>query len=229
VVADSTDRPYVEQPELGYASMSHAAVASCVCGVLSVLVLVRLTSYNVFLTFAGVAVVCGLVGYRRIARSEGALAGKWLAVIGLNLGLGFGVVGAAVPTIQHIRARKIITGLAERVVGLIAAGDLEKAYAMTDSAFQAQNSLDQFGTGGYIPRLREAGALKTLSFAAMQQHGYEAGGEGFIIAIFDGDFAKGKLQVLIRAVDKDGWKIAGIDPPPTLSYLDIQRKREKER
>lgn len=227
-MADSIDRSHVEQPELGYAAMCHTAVASCVLGVLSALVLVRLWSWSVFLVFAALAVLCGLIGYRRVVRSEGALVGKRLAVIGLNLGLVFGVLGVALPAIDYVRAEKIVTELADRFVRLVSAEKFEEALQMGDSAFQAERSADKLAEDGYIGQLYKAGAVENLGLSRMEGRGYDADGRESIAAVFDVEYAEGKLQVLVRVVNKDGWKIAGVEPPPGPSYLDVQRRREQE-
>ena len=229
-MSDLPDRPYVEQPELGYAAMSYAAVVSLICGVLSSLVLVRLWSFNVFLVFPAVAVVCGLVGYRRVTRSEGALAGKYVAMVGLNLGLIFGAIGLAVPTVDYLRARKIATELADRFVQLVATGEMADAYRMTGPEYQRDRPFSQFATDVCIQRLREGGTLKNVRFSYMDRHGYGASekGEEFIVAGFETELANDTVPFVLRAVKREGWQITGVEPPPAPSYLDEMRRREKE-
>ena len=229
-MSDLPDRPYVEQPELGYAAMSYAAVVSLICGVLSSLVLVRLWSFNVFLVFPAVAVVCGLVGYRRVTRSEGALAGKYVAMVGLNLGLIFGGIGLAAPTVDYLRARKIATELADRFVQAVAAGDLADAYRMTGPEYQRDRPFSQFPADVCIKRLREGGSPQTVRFSYLDRHGYGVSEkeEEFIVAGFETRSANGTVPFVLRAVNKDGWRITGVDPPPAPSYLDEMRRREQE-
>lgn len=126
-----------------YVAINPWAVAAIIFSVASTLVLLNPILLVVPLT----GLVCGLIAWRQIARSNGTQTGRNLAVIGLVLSLVFVALSGGRQAYLYARARSDagkIDALVHQLSVELGAGAWEKAYALFDPRFQERVPLAKF-------------------------------------------------------------------------------------
>jgi hypothetical protein len=116
---------FEEAPE--YSSVSALAIASLVLGLASPLCLVS----RVFLILTVLGIALSIFALVRIAASDGSLAGRWAAVLGLALCVGFGTAEISRGAITHYLRTSQARNVAQQWLEVLAAGKLDDAFQRT--------------------------------------------------------------------------------------------------
>lgn len=127
-----------------YVAINTLAVLGVILGIASVLAIMA----NVLLVIPLVGFIFSAVAFRQIEASNGTQTGKWLAVLGIFLSMGFvGFVGTRQAT-EASRTKSDRQAIANVVAALsdrMKSGKVEEAYALFTNRFQARVSLQDFG------------------------------------------------------------------------------------
>jgi hypothetical protein len=165
-----------EAPE--YSSLSALAIAGLLFGLASPLCLI--TGMLLFLPLAGLVLsVSALV---RIATSDGTLAGRWVAVVGLAMSIVFGVAQLSRGAITRYWRTSEAQAFANDWLRLVAGGDFEEAFRRTVDGQRPDSvqppgvppskttPLDDFKNSDVIKAIAAAGTDADIDFEGTQEY-----------------------------------------------------------
>lgn len=122
-----------------YRSVSALAIISLLFGLASPLCLV----WPLLLVIPLVGAALSLVALLRIAASDGVLAGRWAAVAGLALCVGFGAAAITRERVTRLLRTRQAAAFAHDWIAMVVAGGTEPAFRLTvDAARPAPRSAD---------------------------------------------------------------------------------------
>lgn len=126
-----------------YVAVNTPAVVSAIAGLSSISAMVA----PVMLFVPAFAVVCAVVAWSQIGKSNGTQTGKLLAILGVVAGLGFGgyvVAGQIRDARAFAESRREIGALFTTFTDATSKGDHEAAYKVFGPAFQSRNKFATF-------------------------------------------------------------------------------------
>ena len=201
-----------------YVAISGTAIAAVLLGVASVMVLFHT---HLLLLIPAAAVVCAVVAWVQVGRSNGTLTGRGLAVLGLVLGVGLGgyeggqVVSA---DLAGQSAQRQIVNMIHDFGQDIVHENYDAAYQMCDDGFRAATTLPAFeGRWRQIRNSAVLGHLTAiewnglLSFDTDPVSGRPVA-SGMVKISFDRSREVSRTDMFFRKDDR-GW---GIDRIPQL-------------
>lgn len=156
----------------GYRSLSVLAIASLLLGLAAPLCFAA----PVFMSIPLFGTALSLVALRRIAASEGALAGRWAASLGLALCLIAGLAAFSQTQATRYLAARQARQLGQHWLGLLCSGDVEQAFKLTiagtrpeprlspDEPPPKQSAFETFAQDAVVQALSTAGAGAEIHF-----------------------------------------------------------------
>lgn len=171
-----------------YVAVNTPSVVALTAGLASAAALVT----PILLVIPVFAVICAVLGWVQIGRSNGTQTGRLLCVLGALLACGFGgaVVRQEIATARAFaESRREIGALFQRFADATKSGDYQRAYEVFGPAFRSRMPFERFkGTLDHIASFPNYGRVVSCTWNERLQAVPDATGQG-------NDFARAAVQV----------------------------------
>ncbi|MFN4242398.1 MAG: hypothetical protein ACK4PI_04085 [Tepidisphaerales bacterium] len=171
-----------------YVAVNTPSVVALVAGLASAAAMIS----PILLAIPVFALICAVMGWVQVGRSNGTQTGRVLCVLGAVLALAFGgiVVRQEVATARAFaESRREIGALFQRFAEATKVGDYEAAYRVFGPAFQSRMPFERFkGTLDHIASFPNYGRIVSCSWNERLQAVPDTSGQG-------NDFARAAVQV----------------------------------